>query len=139
MAPPPRGNRNVVLLGVSLVALGALVYAEAPRHPASTDSASVVISIVPNDGLPLFNGTVTLRPGNATALDALQAAAETANFTVVVTYQYGPAFVVQIDAYRNEGGCGWQYDVNHVWADRSAGEYALATGDIVRWYWGCEG
>lgn len=133
-------QRSYVLLGLTLIATGALVHLQALRHEPSQGPAVVTIAIEPPDHGLLFNGTVHLRAGNTTALDALLEAAALAHFNVSVTHRYyGAAFVEAIAGHRNQGACGWLYEVNGRWADRSAGDFVLRTGDQVRWYWGCDG
>ncbi len=78
-----------------------------------------------------MNETLTL-PEGSTVLDAL----EQVDPSIVVTdSEYGP-FVEEIGGVANGShgsSSGWVYTVNGEFASDSAGEHALAEGDVVEW------
>lgn len=131
---------TVVLLGASLMGLGVLLWLwSAEQAPAATD-VRVHQRIIAPSGQLVFNGTLVLTPGNGTVLGALLGASEVGGFEVNVTHAYyGRAFVQSIGGYRNDGACGWVYDVNNVRGTRAVDEQVLRDEDRIRWGWDCEG
>ena len=133
--------RTTVRLAVGVAAAFALAFAAhwvvAHDHPAARPAAVLVKVQRDSQSVLLFNGTVSLAATNSTALGALLAASQGANFTVTVSHQYGEPFVVEIAGVHNAGACGWVFSVDGVRGARGAGSATVATGQVVDWYWGC--
>lgn len=83
---------------------------------------------------------VDVRLENATALDALLAAADAAGLDVrTVEYPGMGTYVASIDGHAAGGAAGWVYEVRRggqwIFGDRSAAFFTLEPGDEVRWRW----
>lgn len=132
---------SVVILGCTLLALAALLWAWKTPVGPPPGPATVELRVEAPDGSQLFNASSFFLPQrNATALGALWLASSVGNFTVNVTYAFqGVAFVEDVAGFRNTGACGWVYVVNGRSPALSADRAVLVTGDRLRWAWGCEG
>ncbi|HLE48263.1 MAG TPA: DUF4430 domain-containing protein [Candidatus Thermoplasmatota archaeon] len=136
--PPPL--TSILLLGGSLVALAGLLWLWSSQGAGEPHPADVAIVVTDRDHDLLFNATgVRLEARHNTVLDLLLEATKLGNFTAHVVYGLqGHAFVDEIDGIKNEGRCGWVYEVNAVRPLVASDAYWLATGDRVHWLWGCE-
>jgi len=133
--------QHVLLLGGTLLLLGALLYVWSGQNEEPVGPAAVAVGAeAPDETLLFYVDPVFLLAERANVLDALLVAAERGNVTVEVTYgfSYG-AFVQSIGGHKNEGNCGWLWDKNGVRGDRAADRATVVDGDEVRWHWGCEG
>ena len=90
---------------------------------------------------PFWNGTVLLA-GNATALSALEAAAEAGNFTLGVERTFA-TLVTRIGPYAQDATGGWNFCVGDgttwAWVPAAADARPLAAGEAVRWVWVTDG
>lgn len=132
--------QRVLLLGLTLLLLGALLFVWAGQGEDAVGPARVAVGAEAPDGTLLFYvDPVQLPAERANVLDALLAAAARGNVTVEVAYgfSYG-AFVESIGGHKNEGTCGWLWEKNGMHGDRAADRAVVVDGDEVRWHWGCE-
>lgn len=132
---------RVLLLGITLLLLGALLFVWTGQTQEAEAPASVSVRAEAPDGtLLFFVHPVDLPAVRANVLEALLEAAKRGNVSVQVTYGNAMgAFVVSIGGHDNEGNCGWIWERNGVLGDRAADRAAVKDGDQIRWYWGCEG
>lgn len=132
---------GIIVLGTSLLALGALLWAWSEPAAKPAAPAEIDLRVEPPSGPLLFNASgLVLAPENATALGALLYAAALGNFTVDVSYhQHGAAFVEAVAGFRNQGVCGWVYAVDGVKPSVSSDRSLLRSGHELRWFWDCAG
>ncbi len=132
--------QRVLLLGGTLLLLGALLYVWSGQNQAPVGPAEVSVGAeAPDKTLLFFIDPVNLPAERANVLDALLVAAARGNVTVEVTYGFaGGAFVESIGGHRNQGNCGWLWEKNGILGDRAADLAPVVDGDEVRWHWGCE-
>lgn len=108
--------------------------------PASTGGVHAVAILGPG-GAPFWNGTVEVA-GEATALSALQAAAEAGDFTIGVRRSFA-LWVVRIGPYAEDAAGGWNFCVgdgrSYAWVPMAADQRRLAAGEAVRWVWVTDG
>lgn len=137
--PPPL--QRVLLLGLTLLALGALLFVWTGQSQEASAPAEVSVRAEAPDGtLLFFVDPVALPAERANVLEALLVAAERGNVTVEVTYGFAMgAFVTSIGGHEPEGNCGWVWERNGVFGDRAADRAIVRDGDQIRWHWGCEG
>jgi hypothetical protein len=127
-----------VLLGITLLAGAGIAKLADLQSAGPSGPALVRVSAVDADGRERLNETVSLAAGDANVLVALRRAADRA--AVAVQLQDYPGIgimVVAIDGIRNDGACGWVYEVDGRSGDRSAANYPLQDGAHVRWFWSC--
>lgn len=132
--------QRVLLLGGTLLLLGALLYVWSGQNQAPVGPAAVAVGAeAPDKTLLFYIDPVNLPAERANVLDALLVAAARGNVTVEVTYGFANgAFVESIGGHKNEGNCGWLWEKNGIRGDRAADLAPVADGDEVRWHWGCE-
>jgi len=133
--------QRVLLLGVTLLVLGALLFIWTGQSQEPTAPADVSVRAEAPDGtLLFFVDPVALPAERANVLEALLEAAKRGNTSVEVSYGSGMgAFVKSIGGHEPEGNCGWLWERNGVLGDRAADKATVSDGDQIRWRWGCEG
>ncbi len=118
---------SLLALLAALFAIGWLVVWE-PGAP--TEARTVEAQVIGPTGL-IWNGTVAA----ATALEALQAAAQAGDFEVLVQGAGRSAFVTSVAGHPNQGVDGWCFftlDQGH-WSDPPVSAGIAPVQDGVRW------
>ncbi|HUR63433.1 MAG TPA: hypothetical protein VM241_03020 [Candidatus Thermoplasmatota archaeon] len=109
--------------------------------PAPSGDGPHQVQVLGPGATPFWDGTVVL-PGNATALSALQAAAQAGNFTITVQHSFAP-WVTRIGPYAQDATGGWNFCVGDgkawSWVASAADARRLATHEAVRWVWVTDG
>lgn len=99
------------------------------------------VEILGPGSVPFWNGTVVLA-GNATALSALQAAAQQGGFTITVERTFA-TIVTRIGPWAQDATGGWNFCVGDgstfAWVPAAADARPLADGEAVRWVWVTDG
>jgi hypothetical protein len=109
--------------------------------PATGASGPHRVQVLGPGAAPFWDGSVAL-PGNATALSALQAAAQAGNFTIAVQHSFA-TLVTRIGPYAQDATGGWNFCVGDgrtwSWVAAAADARRLAAGEAVRWVWVTDG
>jgi len=71
-----------------------------------------------------------------TALDIIENASETCNFTYQIDQKVFGPYLTKINDEEAQGSTGWLYFVNNESPETGADAYTLETGDEVLWYYG---
>lgn len=135
---PRRRRALLVLLAINLAVVAAMTTLALRHEGPRAASADVFVRIEPPRGPTPSDVPVRLRAPNTNALGALRAAA--AHQGIAVTTHDYPGLgtmVVAVGADRNEGACGWVYEVDDASGDRAADLFPVHDGDHVRWFWSC--
>ncbi|HUR61175.1 MAG TPA: hypothetical protein VM286_02260 [Candidatus Thermoplasmatota archaeon] len=128
------------LLLLALV-VGAAWWLRAGPAPVGEGGGVHAVEVVGPGGRSFWTGTVA-PVGEATALSALQAAAQVGNFTVRIERSFA-ALVTAIGPYAQDATGGWNFCVGDgsgwTWVAMAADQRVLAQGEGVRWVWVTDG
>lgn len=128
----------IVLAAVGLLVAAGLAVLSFQAREGPRDAARVAVRVDDAEGRPLHEGSVHLPADGNDVLTALRTLAQSRGFTVDTDEFPGlGSMVVEIAGIRNQGSCGWVYEVNGAGGDKAADFWRLSDGDSVRWFWTC--